>query len=260
MSIVHSYSEFLSFLNEDFKKGILADTNVLISATYDLDPAYDQAIDFFELLAEHEVPIFCNVNVKSEFLEIHRRIIFTEALLDFEAQADKSKLPSDLVRKLNSIRTQAEKRVKQEKLPLRLPEAEIKDFKMKMSEITHESRDLWTALCEDRVMNKLSAVWNEAEAELGLNFLSTRREDQSEYFVEAPTWENAMRLMESYGLSSSDAMIINMFMCSKFVTMLTSDLDVAHSIKKIGNKAKTVFLPDNLAKRFAPLPSLTEPT
>ena len=251
MSIVHGYSEFLSSLSADFKKGVLADTNVLISATYDLDPANDQAIGFFDLLAEHEVPIFCNVNVKSEFLEIHRRIIFTEALLDFESQIDKSKLQIDLTRKLNSIRTQAEKRTKQEKLPLRLPEAEIKDFKMKMSEITHESRDLWTALCEDRVINKLSAVWNDAETELGLNFLSTRREDQSGYFEKSPTWEGAMQLMESYGLSSSDAMIINMFMCSKFIAIVTSDLDVAHSINKIGNKAKVVFLPDSLAKRFA---------
>jgi predicted nucleic acid-binding protein len=250
MSVVRGYNEFLSSLNEDLKKGVLADTNVLISATYDLDPANEQAVVFFDLLAEHEVPIFCNVNVKSEFLEIHRRIIFTEALLDFESQVDKSKLPSDLTRKLNSIRTQAEKRTKQGKLPLRLPEAEIKDFKMKMSEITDESRDLWTALCEDRVINKLSAVWNEAETELGLNFLSTRREDQSVYFEGSPTWEGAMALMESYGLSSSDAMIINMFMCSKFIAMVTSDLDVAHSIKKIGNKAKVVFLPDNLAERF----------
>ena len=91
MNIIRGYNQFLSSLNEDLRRGVIADTNVLISATYDLDPAHEEAADLFDLAAENKIPIFCNVNVRSEFLEIHRWIIFTEALLDFEAQVNKAK-------------------------------------------------------------------------------------------------------------------------------------------------------------------------
>lgn len=250
MNIVRGYSQFLKSLNDDLRKGVIADTNVLIAATYDMDPAHEEATDLFDLMAENLVPIFCNVNVRSEFLEIHRRIIFTEALLDFEAQVDKTKLPDDLRKKLNSIRSQAEKRLHEGKTPLRLSDGDIKDFKLKMSRIVGQSADLWTALCEDRVGDKLSEVWNKTETELGLNFLSMRKEDQERYFVKTPRWEDATRLMEVHGLSSSDAMIINMFLCSKLMAMLTSDLDVAYSLHKIEDKTKIAFLPDKLAKEF----------
>lgn len=250
MKHVRGYSEFLGSFEESLRTGIIADTNILISASYDLDPSNTETVQFFDLLAESEVPIFCNVNVRSEFLEIHRRIIFTEALLDFEAQVDKTKIPKDLVSKLNSIRSQSEKRTKHAKAPLRLSEADIKDFKSKMSQICSGASDLWTALCEDRVGDKPASVWKETEDAFGINFLSMRKEDREQYFIKSPSWDDAMRLMESHGLSSSDAMIVNMFLCSKLRAIVTSDWEVASSLHKMADAAKLVFCPDVIAARF----------
>src|SRR3989338_5529014 len=120
MKFVRGYSEFISSLNDDLQVGVVADANVLISASYDLDSANAKAVQFFDLLAEKNIPILCNVIAKLEFLEIHRRIIFTEALLDFESQVDKSLLPKEVASKFNSIRSRAGAKMKQGQLPLRL--------------------------------------------------------------------------------------------------------------------------------------------
>ncbi len=246
---VVGYSKFTKHLDEALKNGIIADTNLLIAATYDLDPANSDAIQFLDVLSDNQVPIFCNVNVRSEFLEIHRRIIFTEALLDFELHVDKAQIPIELVRKLNSLRTRSSKQTTQDRA-LRLSEAEIKGFKISMSGIHTGSEDLWTIFCEDRVGNKLASVWTEAESELGLNFLSLRKEDQASYFDKSPDWEGVVRLMETQGLSSSDAMIVNLFLCSKLKAIATSDWDVANAVRKAGQQGKTAFCPDEMAKRF----------
>lgn len=249
MDPVVGYSEFTKQLDEGLKSGVIADTNLLIAATYDLDSANSDAIQFLDILSEHRVPIFCNVNVRSEFLEIHRRIIFTEALLDFESHVNKAKIPIELVKKLNSIRTRSSKQTLRDRA-LRLSEAEIKDFKVFMSGIRSGNGDLWATFCEDRVGGKLTSVWSEAEGELGLNFLSLRKEDQAIYFNKSPEWEVAVRLMESEGLSSSDAMIVNLFLCSKLKAIATSDWDVASAVKKAAQNGKTAFCPDEIAKRF----------
>jgi hypothetical protein len=94
MSLIWGYSDFLTTLNRlpSLKKGMVVDTNVLISATYDSDNFYDPTKEFLNFVAEYEVPLYCNVNVRAEFLEIHRRIIFSETLFDFANTIDISKL------------------------------------------------------------------------------------------------------------------------------------------------------------------------
>lgn len=37
-------------------------------------------------------------------------------------------------------------------------------------------------------------------------------------------------LISKYGLSSSDAMILNMFLCSKFEAVASSDVDIALAV------------------------------
>lgn len=255
MKRVWGYGDFLSLLDkyENIKTGLIIDTNVLIAATYDSDKAHDEAAEFLDLVIEQRVPLYCNVNIRAEFLEIHRRIIFTEALLDFEGEVDKTKLPHDLVAKLNSLRSQSEKRKKNNKTPVRLGEADLKVFKLLMSVVSYGANDLWTVLCEDKIAGKLGVVWETAESELGLNFLSLRKEDQAKYFNESPEWDEAVALIENQGLASSDAMIVNLFLKSKFDGVITSDLDVALSIEKLikTSPSKIVFIPDKLAKDFS---------
>lgn len=235
--------------------GVIADTNVLVSASYDLDPSNTEAVEFFDFLSGNQIPIFCNVNVKAEFLEIQRRIIFTEALLDFEFHVDKSKLPRELGRKLVSIRTRASKPLAEGKSPMRLSEPDIKQFKIMMTQVRSKETDLWSVFCEDRIGNKISSVWNETEERLGLNFLSSNKIGRENYFHHSPNWNEALRLMESFGLSSSDAMILNMFFCSRLAAIVTSDWEVAHAVSRSGQTGKIVFCPGSIAGRSDLVPN-----
>ncbi|MBS1983537.1 MAG: hypothetical protein JST16_05135 [Bdellovibrionales bacterium] len=246
---VWGYSDLESFLKQvpAAKNGILLDANVLISATYDLDRVHDEAAEFFELLIAKQIPLFVNVTARAEFLEIHRRIIFSEVILDFEREVDKSILPSSLAAKLSQFRNRYERKLKDKPNdpPVRLSEAEIKDFKFEMIQVSSPKGDLWTELCENRVANQLSTIWEEAEEALGLNPLGARGEDK-EYLNLAPSWTDAEKLMSKHGLASSDAMILNIFLCSKLEALVSSDFDLGLAVEKEKLANKHCLVPDDV--------------
>lgn len=248
MSEVLGYSDFLTALNKkpSLKHGLIVDTNVLISATYDSDNFFEPTTQFFDYLSEHEVPIYCNVNVRAEFLEIHRRIIFTEALIDFFREVDRTLLPFDISAQLGKWSANNKKRVDEQRSPLRLSEADIKKIKLGLMQIIDGEKNLWATLCENKIGNKLESLWNETEDELGLNFLSTRNEDSSPLFNSSPEWSDAVKLIERHGLSSSDAMILNMFFCSSLDAIVSSDQEVADIITQSELLEKICFVPDSL--------------
>ena len=253
MPKVLGYSDFLTTFNKkpSLKRGLIVDTNVLISATYDSDNFFEPTTQFFDYLAEHEIPIFCNVNVRSEFLEIHRRIIFTEALIDFFREVDRTLLPVNVSTQLGKWSANNKKRVDEQRLPLRLSEAEIKKIKLDLIKIIDGEMNLWTSLCENKIGNKLESLWNKTEDELGLNFLSTRNEDSSPLFNSSPEWSDAVKLIEKHGLSSSDAMIVNMFFCSSLDAIVSIDQEVAHIIRQSDSNEKICFVPDSLKLSIA---------
>jgi len=253
VSEVLGYSDFLTTLNKkpSLKHGLIVDTNVLISATYDSDKFFEPTTQFFDYLAEHEIPIYCNVNVRAEFLEIHRRIIFTEALIDFFREVDRTLLPTNVSAQLGKWSANNKKRVNEQRPPLRLSEADIKKIKLELMQIIDGEKNIWTSLCENKIGNKLESLWNKTEEELGLNFLSTRNEDSSPLFNSSPEWSDAVKLIEKYGLSSSDAMIVNMFFCSSLDAIVSSDQEVAHIIGQSGLHEKICFIPDSLKSNFS---------
>ncbi len=242
---VWGYSDLSALVQQDvgIRDGVILDANVLISATYELDRVHEQAVDFVELLIQNQIPMFVNVNARSEFLEIQRRIVFSEAILDLEREVDKKLLPLTLAGKLTNFRTRYERKLKDKPNdpPSRLSEAEIKDFKLEMVQVRSTRSDLWVELCEKRVGNKLSEIWEEAESELGLNTLGLRDEDKI-HLNQAPSWNDAEKL----GLASSDAMILNIFLCSKFVGLVSSDFDLGLAVKVEGLKNKFCLVPDDV--------------
>ena len=136
---VWGYKELSTLIgkNAGIKSGVILDANVLISATYELDRVHEQAIEFIELLIKDHIPMFVNVNARSEFLEVQGRIIFSEVILDFESRTDKKMLPPSLAGKLTKFRNKYERRLREipSEPPTRLSEAEIKEFKMEMVQV-----------------------------------------------------------------------------------------------------------------------------
>lgn len=245
------YSELDALLktHPNANKGFLIDTNILVAATYDLDKYNEIAVNFIDSLADREIPLYCNVNIRSEFLEIHRRIVISESLLDFEEKCDKAKLPSELASELTSYRNSYERKRKNkpDEPPRKLSESEIKTFKIMMVNV-HGNRgdDLWNEFCDNNIGTKIIELWEETEKDFGLNFLSLRKEDQELHLNQKPEWEDVVKLMTNPALSSADAMIVNMFFVSKFEVIASSDVDIAHAVLINKTSGKHAVVPDEV--------------
>lgn len=252
MSLLWGYSDLATLLSKvpEVKNGVVVDTNILISATYDFDTFFDQTNDLLSLLATNNIPLYCNVNVRAEFLEIHRRIIFTEALLSLEAAVTLSSLPLELSKKLASLRSNQNKREKDGRDPVRLSEADIKGYKLLMIGVQGTKGNLWDTFCADYVGDSLSKTWDVLVEDIGLNFLSMRQEDQDNHLITTPEWEKAVELMSKQGVSSSDAMILNIFLSSKFAAILSSDTDIGIAISSVNRSDKVCLLPDSVVAKL----------
>lgn len=252
MRSLWGYSDFMGLLERypGIRSGIVIDTNVLISATYDFDVYYEKTNELFDLIFEFGIPLYCNVNVRAEFLEAHRRIAFTEALLSFEEVVKKADLSLDLRKKLSSIRSNQKKREDTGRKPLRLGDADIKEFKAMMIRVESQKGNLWYVFCKEYVADQLSTIWQNAVDNFGLNFLSLRSEDLESFIDVPPSWEKTVEFMSSEGLSSSDAMIINMFQATNFELILSSDVDIGFSVKRMNRLGKICILPDQVKSKI----------
>ena len=70
---------------------------------YPLDN-FNEHAEAFKILTEFEVPIYTNVNIRSEFIEFYRRVIIPEALIDLLEDSGENLQPM-ILQKLKSLRT-----------------------------------------------------------------------------------------------------------------------------------------------------------
>ena len=170
-----------------------------------------------------------------------------------ESATKRSSLPLELAKKLSSLRTNQSKRESSDRKPLRLADADIKAFKMLMRAESTGSGNLWEAFLNQYIDDKLFAAWDDVVEAFGLNFLSLRQEDKDSFISIPPEWDQTVKLMSEEGLSSSDAMIVNMFYSSKFEGLLSSDADlgIAVSNRKVGDKI--CVLPDQILENLMDL-------
>ncbi len=106
-----------------------------------------------------------------------------------------------------------------------------------------KSGDAWEIFCRDRLLGQMERIWDLAEEELGLNFISLRSDDSSPFLNQVPDWRDASVLIGKYGLALADAMILNMFLCSKIPVLLTADLEMAEVASKESKGTKKIFVP-----------------
>ncbi len=241
---IKAFSALSSYLNTSKEdRTCFVDTSILFSATYDSDAFNSESEIAFDLLGEADVSIFTNVNVRSEFLENHRRVLIPEILIDLLAKKG-SQLDSILHEKLKSHRTSYHKKVAEEK-NTKMDPIQIKMWRRLLLEYSFDGTDGWTLFCRDFLKGKIRRIWEDTEKFFALNFISTRIGEESPYLDQIPTWENAVELMERYGLASFDAMIVNMFLSSKIPILLTADLEMADCVSKESKGSKLVFMPDS---------------
>lgn len=106
MAKILGISKLESFLSakENSCTGCLVDTSILFALSYPLDIFNEDAEMAFNVFAKQSMPIFTNVNVRTEFIELHRRVAIPEALIDLLKDAEVS-LDLELIQQLKSLRT-----------------------------------------------------------------------------------------------------------------------------------------------------------
>jgi hypothetical protein len=225
------------------KSGCLVDTSILFAGSYDLDQFNTPAVELFDYLGELEIPLFTNVNIRAEFLDLHRRVMIPEGMCSLLA-AKGASLPLPIQAKLKSISTTAAAARASQKTFKPNSEA-IGEWRNLLIEHSHQA-DGWQQFCTDFLQGKIEKIWDETCEALGINFLSLRDGDSSEWLAGQLTWDDMASIVGRFGIGSFDAMIINLFLNSKFAALITADREIAYVLNSMKPDGKFVVVPDRL--------------
>lgn len=222
----------------EIKNGCLLDTNILISASLPIDPRNDAAEELIAELERLEIPVFSNVNIRSEFLEIQRRVLIPECLIEFyENDYD---LDSFVDQKLKSVQTSYRKSLDNKKI-YKFSDDRIKEFRELLSATTINGKNGWLYFCETYLAPQILAVWDEVVELCGLNFIKIRDGEDHPLLTSKVSWSGVNDLIGNYGIGSSDAMIVNLLLSSRLKIVATSDGDIQYLGKVLNKKYKLVL-------------------
>jgi hypothetical protein len=229
----------------NIQSGCFVDTSILFAASYPPDEFNTEAEEIFEFMAEIDIPVFTNVNVRSEFIDQHRRVMIPEGLGDLYSKYGK-KLDSILYSKLQSVNTSLTNARNTGK-SVKFNEEQIKTWRRTLLARQIKDKDGWLQFCSDFLQNRIEAIWDQTCEELGVNFLTLRNTDQkSDWITGDINWKGMASIVGRFGIGSFDAMIINLFLNSKFPIIITADREFAYVINAIKPDQKFVCIPDKL--------------
>jgi hypothetical protein len=220
------------------KKGCFVDTNLLFAGDYDSHSWNSEATEIGRLLSRHKIPIYSNVIIKSELLELKRRVLITENLVDFWEKG-RSELPTNLFNKLKALKD----KIRQEESEDRhffLTDQKIKEIRKSFTQ--NLGAESWTDFCSSYLTSKLKDEWDNQVGSKKINYLS----GQDSEFLKSPLeWQKMIEIIEGFGIGASDAMIINFFLSSTFTFLITADSDVAICLEYVESD-KTCVIPSGL--------------
>lgn len=239
MAKIISASELELFLNQNplSKEGCIADTNILFAADYDLHSQNTVAIEICRLLYRNSIPIFTNVIVRSELLNLKRRVLVTEGLLT-ALKLGRSSLPLPLRNKLASLETKVNSHIKN-KTHYFLHDKEIKSFRDDFESLVGPGA--WVDFCKLFLNTKLHREWALQLQNRKVQYLTK----ESKILNKKLEWEDMINLVEDTAISANDALIVNLFLCSDLQLLITTDKDVVFSVSRL-NTDKVLVCPDNL--------------
>ncbi len=169
-----------------------------------------------------------------------------ECLIDLLRDREELLDPA-VILKLKSLRTRY-RNGHEKGTGFKLSEKEIKDFRALFARYEYGGKDSWELFCENYLQGKIESVWDDVVDQLGLNFLGLRAGEENAELVDHFSWEKATKLIGKFGIGSVDAMILELFLNSRFQIIITSDRDMAYCVEKLVHPNCFVFLPDRLLK------------
>lgn len=237
----------LFFQNLGEIKGCLVDSNFLIALSEENHRFNEDAQFLYEKLADYGVRIYCNVTNRTEFIEFHRRMIMTEALMSMLSPGSKWKISAAVKKTLQSQKGWIDNQARLDELPL-LTDQRIKECKKSFLPKSQSGQVGWVALCQEYLSGNLLKAWETLAESLQLNYLDMRATVSDKYFEKPLKWENMYALSEATSLGSSDSMLMNVLVSSVFPFIVSTDYDMAYGILQ-NRIEKAILVPDGLYKR-----------
>src|SRR5690606_31614262 len=131
----------------DLKQGCIVDTNVLFAGSYPLDIHNDWADEVFRTLSRFGIPVYTNLNVRSEFLDLQRRVLIPEGLVGFYDDFSES-LEGKIYAELKYLKRKA-KTATDEDRAFKLNDSDIKKFMELFGyEAVADGPSAWSAFCK----------------------------------------------------------------------------------------------------------------
>ena len=243
---IYFFSDLLKMLNTRpaLRRGLLVDTSILFAYAYPNDRFNRASVELFEYVSDLKVPLFTNANIRSEFINNYFQSVVPEALNDFYQNSDfnfseelRSKLASNY-----AVLYAARKSGNSYKFNIN----KIDDWRKLLRKSTIGNHDTWFYFCAGYASQYLENVWESTCEQAGVIFLSLRGVGANSWVTGPIEWAGMVTIVGNYGIGSSDAMIVNLFMNSHFEGIFTADIEMAKAISKISKGEKLVFVPDKL--------------
>jgi predicted nucleic acid-binding protein len=224
------------------KQGCIVDTNVIFAESYPNDTYNAWAEEIFEVLRRNSIPVYTNMNVRSEFIDLQRRVLIPECLIGFYEDLS-TELEEGLYKKLRELSKNAWNARTNGK-PFKFNESEIKEYMRLIGhEPTSEGVSSWTGFCQSYFSPYIEKVWPAAVQKLNINFLGTREIESGEFFDNHPSWDNMISILGESGVGSADAMILNLFKESKLPLLITADKAVKNTLLNSSFVGKYILSP-----------------
>ena len=224
----------------EFKLGCIVDTNALFAAAMPLDRLNEWAEAAFKELRALEIHTFTNINIRSEFMDLQRRVLIPEGLVTFYDQPCGETMDGHLKTQLRLLKTSKDK--SKDKL-FKFNDQQMKKYRNILKELPGPNgMNSWDWFCENFLHPFIVNVWEENIAFLKVKFVGTRAIESREYFDRDPSWKDMTDIIGRFGIGSSDAMIINFFLCSQFPLIVTGDEDVAYAVERLSGGKKFILI------------------
>ncbi len=230
-------------------KGTILDTNILISACYEVRNNHDDVVVVLEVLKKRGYKLFATVNTRSEYLEFQRRLILTENIFDVIDDRVDVKIPKRAKAKAQvlrgSLKTSFNADPEKDQV---FNESQLKKIKKEFSAGPHSGQKGWLEICDMYLLDQIAL----ADTNLigsGINYISPNDMKQSGLFDNNLNWPAAIRICEKTGTAFSDSMILNAVNASKFNFVVTLDFDIGYAALS-DPMTKDVIVPDALFREY----------
>lgn len=223
MKILRDVSDLDQFLKESrCQVGCLADTGFLYGLAYDDDRLFPHSNDIHEALADATIPIYSNVISRLELIDLIFRKQVTSGCLQVFNEMKSSIENAEIFNALKFIRDK-DTEAKRKRESYKVDERRLKIVRHNISAVNGING--WRGFCSKYIGTMLENEWSILEQEFGLNFIEILEGQISPLFNSPLLWKDMVGVMSEYGQRGPDAMILNLFLKSKFELLITSDSD-----------------------------------